>query len=405
VLLLFSNLALNLVDMLKNRKFWDGPVLLGKIVESDVIKPWMVLILVVFAYWCIPLVGTFCEGTFISECIVYKIQNYLPDFLDITSPFLCSNGILPVGSLTYAGDISHHLFTICIALGALFAFLIVKNVNPALNKLVHNGIFNDHFSVFRCKVRWFNLLQRKCFFYIVPAVFSAFAFLFFNDLYSGDATVRWWGNHHYGISGCLFSYIIYAMVLFGLFFVLHIAISSLMLGRIMEIDISLRPFHEDGCNGLEPLGIIVVYLWGFAICLAGAVFVALHFGYQGIENQIFTWLIALLGVLCVPMIAIYPLYKSIQAVYKYRRFKLARLDSKISAVLDDLDSGLTGSTDDELVKRTELFEKLSSVYKVLYSINMWPFDVKVLVGAILVYFAQAIFILNQIAMKIMQVCR
>ena len=383
--------------MSENKKYWDGPVLLGKILKSDIVKPWMVLVLGFVAYWCIPMISTVCDGTFISESMGNNIQKYLPVFYDKSASFKCSKGDLGVEDITYFRDISHHLFTICISLGAMFACLIVKNVNPALNKMVNDGIFSDQLSLFRCKVRWFNLLQRKSFFYMVPALFSVLSYLFFLGLYEAKITENWWGNCAHGNSGLLFSYIILWMVFFGVYFVLHIAISSLMLGRIMEIDISLRPFHEDGCNGLEPLGVIVVYLWGFAICLAGAVFVALRFGYLGIENQIFTWLIALLGVLCIPMIAVYPLYKSIQAVYKYRRYKLARLDSKISSVLDDLDSGLTGASDDELVQRTEVFEKLSSVHKVMYSINMWPFDVKVLVGAILVYFAQAFFILKQVA--------
>ncbi|WP_421900629.1 hypothetical protein [Maridesulfovibrio sp.] len=386
--------------MSENKKYWDGPALFGEILKSDIVKPWMVLVLGVVAYWCVPMISTMCEGTFISESMGNKIQKYLPVFFDVSASFKCPKGALGDGGLTYVKDTSHHLFTICISLGAMFACLIVKNVNPALNKMVSDEIFSDQFSLFRSKVRWFNLLQKKSAFYMIPAFFSVLSLFFFVDLYKEFTTVNWWGNHHYGVAGLLFSFIIQWMVFFGVYYVLHIAISSLMLGRIMEIDISLRPFHEDGCNGLEPLGVIVVYFWGFAICLAGAVFVALRFGYLGIEDQVFTWLIALLGVLCIPMIAVYPLYKSIQAVYKYRRYKLARLDSKISSVLDDLDSGLTGASDDELVKQTEVFEKLSSVHKVMYSINMWPFDVKVLVGAILVYFAQAFFILKQVAEKV-----
>ncbi|HNV88931.1 MAG TPA: hypothetical protein PKL53_08225, partial [Methylotenera sp.] len=238
---------------------------------------------------------------------------------------------------------------------------------------------------------------------LLPSVlFTTPTLYFFLHITFLDGNNIWWGNIEYGYSGIYFSIIVSLMVFFGVYYTLHLLIVSFLCGKIMETEVSLRPFHEDGCNGLESLGLFILYLWGFAISLAAAIFVTLKFGYMGVEKQMYIWILSLMAVFCIPIIAIYPLYKSIVSAYTYRRNRLAKLEKRISTSIEKLDNNINKMTNKEFIEESDIYEKLMVLHKSIHEMNLWPFDVKVLISAIFVYILQALLIAKEVVSNINQ---
>ena len=375
---------------------WPTPPLLGRLIANTKIPIAVLAAAVVVGYWGILFVVCVFSNTVISvetgDKLFGAVANVIPKetvYRDYMANQAINNGV------SYFDDISHHVFTLALVGGAVFISLFIRKINTALKTLrITNILCGDG--------RESEVIERyskhigKIYFYLLPMIFSAYAFSFFMDIYYSNETQLWWGNVRYGYGGLLFSLIIFSMVFAGTYYIQYVLLASTMLGKLMSNDIAPELFHEDGCNGLEPLGVLIVYLWGFAISLALAVYVTVHFGYLGLEARAFVWIIALFATFSIPFVAIYPLFMSLRSMYRYRRTKLKMAKTLLLRELSQIEKSVEEEGGVGSLTQLEGFEKLAILYESIHGINLWPFDVRVLLGAVIIYFLQALVIIIKI---------
>jgi hypothetical protein len=197
-------------------------------------------------------------------------------------------------------------------------------------------------------------------------------------LHTSPQYAFWWGSRQNGIAGLVFSFIVGGMVFAVLWGTILLVGGSLMLARIMRFPIELTPFHSDGCNGLSPLGRQIFLLWLNAFLGSLAIYVALRLGYLGIEHNPLVWVLAMLGSLAVPALAVLPLVASLQAVKETQGANLERLGRFLNSQLAIAASAIGKGDLDGANKIISQLSEVKSLFEIYKAANVWPFNPRAL---------------------------
>ena len=162
----------------------------------------------------------------------------------------------------------------------------------------------------------------------------------------------------------------------GVWGLIIVVFGSWMLAKLVTLPIALRPFHQDCCNGLAPLGRQILLLWGSALFGGVAIYIALRLGYLGIERTPLVWLLAGLGSLAIPAIAIVPLYSVVMAVKRVQSASLERLGQFLNHHLDDADTAIRNGDLATAQSIISQIDKVKGLFEIYRTANVWPFNPK-----------------------------
>jgi hypothetical protein len=340
--------------------------------------------LTVFAvYWVLPLSMAAFEGTLLPKDRASQLPSEFGD-LFLLAPlarlFARAQVIDQPDARAYLNDFCHLCFAVILSVGAALAAHLVIRFGAIVDELRARGIpvgfDQEGLSLYAQQRALTGHRGFKC----ASLLAASIVFLFFLHLTRAQAHLGWWGDQHYGYAGVVFALLEMLMVYWGSQTVIVLGIGSVMLSRLMRGPLALRPFHEDGCNGLSPLGTQIVLLWLFALVLALAIFVVVRLGYLGIEHTMVGWLLAASGTLTIPALAILPLLAALGAIQRARRIQLAGFDRILSGLLHEAQQAAGEGRVDDAAKAVEQMEAIRPARGVIDEANAWPFNPRALAG-------------------------
>jgi len=137
----------------------------------------------------------------------------------------------------------------------------------------------------------------------------------------------WWGSIAHGYGGIAFAIVASQMVFWGLWSFIVVSAVSLVLSQIGHCPLTYQPLRADGCNGLRPLGFLIMLIWCYAISVAGCIYVLFSRGYLRLEVNPVIWVIGLTASICLPLIAILPLLSVTAAIKRARHHYLRSIEA------------------------------------------------------------------------------
>jgi len=339
---------------------------------------------VAVVYWVLPLLlsardGTLVNGTRVDAAVALLAELDWPSsVVDIARRFAASQKLRAPDSLPYLQDLTHFVFSLTLSLGALVGAVTIKNFHRTVAILSGDEIphADPHqiSNIYRCYRKKAFQLRYAC----VCIVLGLGAFALFFYLYASPRYAYWWGNRQNGAAGLLFAMIVGGMVFSVLWGLVILVFGAAMLARVFSLPIDLKPFHRDGCNGLAPLGKQIFLLWWNALFGGIAIYVALRLGYLGVQRTPIVWALAVLGSAGIPLLAIVPLYASLQAVKRAQNACLQQLglflNRQLAAADTAIQDGNLSAAHETIAQLTEVKE-LFEIYK---TANVWPFNPKAL---------------------------
>jgi hypothetical protein len=339
---------------------------------------------VAVVYWLLPLLLSAWDGTLVSGARVdsairlFTELDWPSSVVDIAKRFKASQKLQAPDSLPYLQDLTHFVFALTLSLGALVSAMTIKNFNRTVAILASDQIphadprqISEIYQQYRKKA-----FQRRYVFLCL--VLGLAAFLLFLYLYASPRYAYWWGSHQHGSAGLLFAIIVGGMVFSALWGLVILIFGAAMLARIFSLPMDLRPFHRDGCNGLAPLGRQIFLLWGNALFGGIAIYVALRLGYLGIQRTPIVWVLAVLGSAGIPLIAIVPLYASLQAVKRAQNANLQQLGRFLNRQLEAADTAIQNGNFPAAHETIAQLTEVKDLFEIYKTTNVWPFNPKAL---------------------------
>ncbi|TVR13104.1 MAG: hypothetical protein EA401_07550, partial [Planctomycetota bacterium] len=223
----------------------------------------------------------------------------------------------------YLRDPVHLAFTAFIALGAALGMEIMKRGKTILSHLTNAPIPLG-------QVRW---LAHGYLIGVPLAIILGIT----NGRHLLDGhDSQWWGSSRHGLAGYVLLVgvgVLTIAAIQGLGMILSMTVD---IGRICKTGLRLHLSHPDNCCGLKPLGSLIMRLWGIALLISAAVYLAVSIGYHGVEEQIGTWAVALALTSVLPCIAVAPLWMSSRALRRHQVSWLTPLDAAITERLEHI---------------------------------------------------------------------
>jgi hypothetical protein len=339
-------------------------------------------LLVVGIYWLVPLLVSLWDGTALSRGRAEGFVQLLgqlgspEQLIDAARLFASQQRFQAAESLPYLEDANHFLFTMTLALGAFVGTQILKNFDRTVLSLFRDGIPRAEIQVVSELYRHYRAIAFQMRYVWLSATLGVIAFVLFMHLHVSPDYSYWWGHRQHGAAGLVFAISVGGMVFAGVWGLTIVVFGSWMLARLVTLPVTLRPFHRDCCNGLAPLGRQILLLWGIALFGVAAIYIALRLGYLGIERTPLVWLLAGLGSLAIPAIAIVPLYSVVRTVKSVQSASLERLGRFLNCHLDDADLAIRNGdlpTAQNIISQIDKVKGLFEIYRVT---NVWPFNPK-----------------------------
>ncbi|MCI0506039.1 MAG: hypothetical protein L0Z73_07985, partial [Gammaproteobacteria bacterium] len=321
--------------------WWTKSFFVRKVVFEWRISGFWAGVTVFAVYWCVPLVFALISGTVLPRPILEEWSSMLSaNFPDVSPEAKYFNGLAHdqklhyLTDLAYLTDKTHFFFALVISVGAGIATHVVRNVNTTIIKLRQRAIpLADEAELKAVYARYRDLAAHKGF-KIMSLILGLLAGAIFYSMSRATSYSDWWGYHEYGYAGVAFAFVEALMVYWGMRTVILMGMGSIMLASFIRRPLVLRPFHPDGCNGLSPLGQQIIFLWIFSLTLAFAIYVTISIGYLGIEKTLIVWVLAVLGTVSIPALAILPLFAALKSIQSAQRFRLAHFEQLLNELLD-----------------------------------------------------------------------
>lgn len=383
--------------------WWSSSWVVKKVVFERQLSGYWLGLLIFAVYWGIPLLFSLFSGTVLLKDILTgwsaSLSDTSRDLLPIASYLTeLAQGQMLHGddSLSYLTDKTHFAFALIISIGAGIATRVVRSFNATIIQLRQGEIpvANESELIadyLRYRKRAAHPLLR-----FMSFVLAVITVLIFYYIASDSDNSDWWGYSAYGKGGVVFAVIEGFMVYWGSRTIILMGMGSLMLAKFIDHPITLRPFHPDGCNGLAPLGRQIIFLWLFALSLAFAIYVTLSFGYLGIEKKLIVWILAALGTIMIPALAVWPLMASLRAIQSAQRLRLAHFEKILNSLLDNTEQLVQSNQCDQAMQTVEQMNGIQAAHTVINSANVWPFNPRALVGIMIVNIVQIILTLKEL---------
>jgi hypothetical protein len=229
----------------------------------------------------------------------------------------------------YFNDVTHFVFSIIISISTLPISLILNKSRSVVKHTTNCLALESDQELFIAR-------YNKCFeiAYSWPVIvfcltLATSAFLIVVIKATNDTYVYWWGHLSHGISGFYFAFISSQMVFWGALSFFVIGAQSNVFFYIRQLKLKYKPLNVDGCNGLRPLGFLILLMWTYSLCVAIAIYIVFTQGYLGLENNPIIWTLAILASINIPIIAIAPLFSATRAVHAAKELHLQRIERSL----------------------------------------------------------------------------
>lgn len=354
-------------------------------------------------YWLLPLVLSLVAGTTLPRGMVSDwssdLATNLPDLLPLASlidVLARHQQLAEPDAITYLTDRTHFVFAVLIAIGGGLAGHVVRQFHATVIRLRNGGLPDAADAELKPVYDHYRGLATHRGFRALSLVLALFTFAIFYYLSVAASHVHWWGHSNYGYAGVAFALAAALMVYWGSRAVMLMGMGSVMLARIIRFPLKLRPFHPDGCNGLAPLGRQIINLWLFALVLAFAIYVTLSFGYLGVEKTVTVWVLALMGTLMIPALAVFPLLAALKSIHEARRGRLAHFESVLHNLLDEVEQASVERNYGQAIESVTRMKDIEAAHTIINTANVWPFNPRALMSILVVNAVQIVLTLDQL---------
>lgn len=295
-------------------------------------------VLVFFAYWIVPLIILLAGEATRSRAALLEMV------------------------LLYGSDLTHLIYAVLISLGALPVYLVLKKTSPVIRHTLRVVKGRTDHSKWKERYRAYQnaAFSRWLIFGCGLLALSISVLLIYRTF--DDRYIQWWGHSSHGYAGIYTALIVSQMVFWGTWSFFVLAAVSLVISHIARCKLDYEPLRADGCNGLRPVGFLIMMMWSYSLLAATAVYVVFSRGYLDLETNIGIWFISLSASLCLPLVAVLPLLSVTAAIRKARERYLIDIEKLAKG------SGPPRSSRD-IDKLTRFLELRDSIFRG----NIFPF--------------------------------
>jgi hypothetical protein len=230
-------------------------------------------------------------------------------------------------STSYVQDLTHFIYAALISLGAVPVYIILRKTSPIIRHTLQIVKGETDYAQWRSK---YGRYQNAAFSWLLVIACAGLALAVFLILLSralDDQYSYWWGHISNGYAGIYVALIASQMVFWGTWSFFIVTAVSLIISHIARCRLDYQPLRADGCNGLRPLGFLIMLMWAYSLLAAAAIYVVFSRGYLDLELNPGIWFISLVGSLCLPLVAILPLFSVTVAITKARDHYLLDLEA------------------------------------------------------------------------------
>lgn len=262
----------------------------------------------------------------------------------------------------YASDRTHLVYSVLVSLGGLAVYFILKKTSPVIRHTLRivkgeaaHVEWRDKFRSYQSAAfsRWFVLL-------CAIVAISTFALLVAKAL--DPHYLSWWGHISKGYAGIYFAFAASQMVFWGTWSLFIIGAVSLIISHIGRCNFRYEPLRADGCNGLRPIGLLIMVMWSYSLLTSLAIYIVFSRGYLDLEDNVAIWSICLAASVCIPLVAVLPLI-SVTAAIRRAREKYLR---EIEQLAQDYDRPRSK-------QQIERFNTLLEIRQTVLHGNIFPF--------------------------------
>jgi hypothetical protein len=290
--------------------------------------------------------------------------------------------------IPYLDDRSHLIFAVVLATGGCFASVFLRKLHSTFNRLAGESLPSKNAHQSHMIYKRYRIIANHWLGRLISLLIALPVLGFFLALHHDQQLQHWWGSSIHGHAGLLFSITEFLMVYYGVQGLLMMTCAALMIRSMFKQELNLQPFHPDRCNGLFPVGELILYVWLSSIALAAAIFVATYFGYLGLESTPIVFLLATLGTVTIALIAILPLSAVASAVSHAQYVILAQL-------APTLNMRVSANREPNPID-WERASRLLESYKMVRDVNVWPFSSKALSLLVAIYVVQVLMIVSKL---------
>lgn len=351
-----------------------------------------------FIYYIVPLFIAAFNGVLMSPDRITFQSRGLSLYDLKTTWYSCVKGL----NSYYLEDITHLLFSVIVLIiGAnlvLFALIRFPRIIKTLVESGHFELSKESLEEIMGEAR--KYAQNRCVklvFLIVSIIIPGV--LFYHTL---DPKFEiWWGHYSYGSAGIFFSLAIACMLYYSCISIYFLIIGFYVISFLFKHPIKLLPFHPDGCNGLRRFGDYLMLILFISIIIVGAILIIFTRGYLGIEQNPFTWIGAVFGVMIIPLILIMPLCRCVQRIKEARSKEFNTYEKCFQASLHELDVSIKdGNPQKTIYKKIQDLRDAQKIIKEIYGSNIYPFNLKIAGGFVILNLLQIILLIFESIKKL-----
>ncbi len=308
--------------------------------------------------------------------------------------FLATN-TTPDCTLAFLKDKSHFAFSTFVVLpGSIISIYFLNKLAFFLRIFVENEIITSHINRVNGIFEKFQKRIGNIFIHIIIIIASILGFLTFFGFTRSADFIYWWGNINYGWAGIFLAFLIGFMIYHALYILYISYLFVRFIKEMMSINIKLRPFHPDACNGYLPLGNIIFILFGLSIVVAIAVFIVIYLGFLDLQKTVFIWVLILGCLTLTPILLLLPSYYVVSKLKSEKKKLLLIIERRMNQITEELEKQLIDEKNianimDELLKIKESF----SIYN---EISIWPFNIRLVQTIVLSYILQIALLLIEL---------
>lgn len=229
-------------------------------------------------------------------------------------------------ALLYLNDYTHLIYSLLISLGALPVYVVLKKTSPVVRHTLRVVRGKTDHSQWMAKYRAYQTAAFSQWLVGACAALALVVFLVFLSRIYDDQYRGWWGHRSHGVAGLYFAFAAAQMVFWATWLLLVVAAVSLVISHIARCKFSYEPLRADGCNGLRPVGLLIMTMWAYSLLAALAIYVVFSRGYLRLEENPVIWFISLTASICLPLVAVLPLASVTAAIRRARELYLLDLE-------------------------------------------------------------------------------
>ena len=372
---------------------YSNLVFIRLLLDRFKLNPILIGLLVYVAYYFgTLLLGCFSKVLFpptnLEGYSIPFFQNYIKDFTNQQ----CTLALL--------ADKSHFAFSTFVVLpGTIFAMFFLRKLPRYLIEFVDNDIITSPVNEINHLFEKFQKRIKLMYVHIFIIIISIIGFVIFLRFTSNPDFSYWWGSINYGWDGRYLALMIAIMLYHGLY-ILYIAFLFILFIRdLMTLQIKLRPFHPDTCNGYQPLGNIILILFALSVVVAIAVFIVLYLGFLELQNTMFMFGLIVGCLILTPLLILLPSYFVVSKIKSEKNKLLEIIEKRMNKITTELEKQLI---DDEGIAFHDKIDELLKVndsFGIYSKINIWPYNIRLIQTIVLTYILQIVLLIYKSIIK------